>query len=295
MESDNGRDTGKLAEESFASGYYCAESVVLTIAKAHGIESKLLPGIATAFCGGMSRTGGPCGALTGAVMGVGLVLGRNQPGDSVNASYMPTQQLVREFEQAFGARNCSELLGCDLGTPEGRETFRAGHLRERCRGYTGKATEIAMSVIGRQPLRIEAVTALEEIVALLGECHLPTADVELSPSLQFFGARFGGTLAAVVGIELNVPFGLLRSLAVRPALRQRGYARALVAHAESFAATQGVETLFLLTTTAERYFLDLGYTPASRDDAPESIRNSAQFAGLCPTSASFLSKRIAGR
>ena len=46
----------KSAEDSFASGLYCAESVVLALANAQGIKSDLLPKVATAFCGGMSRT-----------------------------------------------------------------------------------------------------------------------------------------------------------------------------------------------------------------------------------------------
>ena len=72
----------KAAEDSFASGLYCAESVVMAIADAEGVESELLPRVATGFGGGMARTGGACGALTGAIMGVGLALGRSS-GDRI--------------------------------------------------------------------------------------------------------------------------------------------------------------------------------------------------------------------
>ena len=67
----------RSAEDSFAAGFYCAESVVMAIAKAEGIESELLPRIATGFGGGMARTCGDCGAVTGAMMAVGLALGRS--------------------------------------------------------------------------------------------------------------------------------------------------------------------------------------------------------------------------
>ena len=40
------------SEELFQSGWYCAESVLLAIAEAHGIESEIIPKIATAFCSG---------------------------------------------------------------------------------------------------------------------------------------------------------------------------------------------------------------------------------------------------
>ena len=58
----------QCAEESFASGLYCAESVVLSIARSQGIESDLLPKLATGFCSGMARTCGTCGALSGAIL-----------------------------------------------------------------------------------------------------------------------------------------------------------------------------------------------------------------------------------
>lgn len=140
----------QAAEEAFANGLYCAESVVQALAKAQGIESETLPRMATAFCSGMSRMRGPCGALTGAVMGVSLALGRSKPGESVKDSYMATQQLVTEFEERFGARSCDALLGCDLGTAEGQATFREQGLHERCRKYTSTATEIAARLIAER-------------------------------------------------------------------------------------------------------------------------------------------------
>lgn len=147
MESTSAAEVGKSAEQAFASGLYCTESVLLALAKAQGVESDLLPRIATALCSGMSRTGGPCGALTGAVMGIGLALGRSAAGESVQPAYVATQRLVREFEQAFGGRDCERLLGCDLGTPEGQTVFLEQRLSERCKTYTAKAAEIAARVI----------------------------------------------------------------------------------------------------------------------------------------------------
>lgn len=143
----------KSAENSFADGFYCAESVVLALASAQGIESELLPRIASAFCSGMSRTCGTCGALTGAVMGISLGLGRSKAGDSVQPTYLATQRLVQKFEQEFGARDCDVLLGCDLNTPEGQAMFRENRLGERCAKYTSRAAEIAARIIS------ESVTA----------------------------------------------------------------------------------------------------------------------------------------
>lgn len=136
------------AEELLASGLYCAESVVLAIAKAQGIDSEILPKAATAFCSGISHTCGTCGALTGAIMGVSLSLGRSTAQDSVEPSYLATQHLIRAFKKEFGSCNCKELLdGCDLSTPEGQAVFKDRNLGKRCLQFTGKAAELAASII----------------------------------------------------------------------------------------------------------------------------------------------------
>jgi len=135
------------AMKEFESGLYCAESVLAALAKAQGIESDLIPKIATAFCSGMARTCGTCGALTGAMMGLSLAFGRNSVGQPVQSSYRATQELVGKFGQEFGARNCNDLLGCDLGTPEGQAMFHDNKLHERCARYTARAAEIAASLI----------------------------------------------------------------------------------------------------------------------------------------------------
>jgi C_GCAxxG_C_C family probable redox protein len=135
------------AEGSFASGLYCAESVVLALAEAMGVESELLPRAATAFCSGMGRMCGTCGALSGAIMGIGIALGRTESSESVQPAYAGTQRLIREFEQEFGARDCHVLLGCDLNTPEGQATFKERNLGVHCAKFTGKAAEIAARIV----------------------------------------------------------------------------------------------------------------------------------------------------
>ena len=144
-------------------------------------------------------------------------------------------------------------------------------------------------------MHIEPVSAIEEVTALLTENALPIADISASSPPHFFGMRHAGVLVAVVGIELCLPFGLLRSLAVRSSFRKRGLARELVLFAQAWAAAQGVDSLFLLTTTAEQFFLGLGYAPAARASAPSAIQASSQFSGLCPASAALLSGHIAVR
>jgi amino-acid N-acetyltransferase len=62
--------------------------------------------------------------------------------------------------------------------------------------------------------------------------------------------------------------------------------------AEAHAAPLGVESLYLLTTTADAFFSRLGYSPASREEAPSFIKNTSQFSGLCPASSVFMCKHL---
>lgn len=139
----------RLTAQAYDSGLYCAEAVVSALAKARGIESDLVPKMATAFCSGMSRTCGTCGALTGAVMGLSLSLGRSNASEPANAAYAATGELVRTFEKEFGSRNCDQLLGCDIGTPEGQALFNKHALYTRCERYILRAAEIAAILISK--------------------------------------------------------------------------------------------------------------------------------------------------
>jgi C_GCAxxG_C_C family probable redox protein len=132
--------------ELFASvGYYCAESVLLAIAESQGIQSDIIPRIATGFCSGMAHTCGLCGAVSGAIMGIGLLNGVHVPGDSRAANYAAVQKLLAGFEGKFGSINCRDLTGCDLGTPEGQAQFRASGQSERCNDYVEEAVRLVLS------------------------------------------------------------------------------------------------------------------------------------------------------
>ena len=148
MKPTSPAEVREYAEASFASGLYCAESVVLAIAGQLGIQSELLPKIATPLCSGLSRTCGTCGAVSGALLGIGLALGRSTPDGSVEPAYGAARSFIREFEQAYGSCNCQVLLGgCDLNTPEGQAHFAGQNLMQQCLKMTGKAAEIAARII----------------------------------------------------------------------------------------------------------------------------------------------------
>jgi C_GCAxxG_C_C family probable redox protein len=135
------------SRELFKSGYYCAESVLMAIASSRGIQSDLIPRIATGFCSGMARAGEQCGAVSGAMMGINLATGRQSAAESVDRNYALIQELRKQFAERFGATDCRTLLGCDLATPEGPQIFGANNLIEHCFDYAEGATRIALSLL----------------------------------------------------------------------------------------------------------------------------------------------------
>jgi amino-acid N-acetyltransferase len=130
------------------------------------------------------------------------------------------------------------------------------------------------------------------VVALLKSANLPTADLTEEHLEHFF---FVGSLSVpigLVGLEVLGKHALLRSLVVAPDHQASGTGTALVDHAEGHARAQGVEAVFLLTTTAEHFFARRGYRRVERSVAPESICSTREFSDMCPKTSAFMVKYL---
>jgi amino-acid N-acetyltransferase len=132
---------------------------------------------------------------------------------------------------------------------------------------------------------------LRAVEALLEASSLPTDGVADSLR-EFLVAEAGGSVVGVVGMEYCGEHGLLRSTAVAPEWRGRGVARQLVAKIIGAAEARGVHALYLLTTTAETYFPSFGFRTTSRDVVPDAIRETAEFRGACPASATVMCREL---
>ena len=127
---------------------------------------------------------------------------------------------------------------------------------------------------------------------LLSESGLPTEDITVQHLQQYFGCGSGLELEGVVGLELFGDVALLRSLAVASPRRGAGVGSGLVAQAERHARDQGVRALYLLTTTAEKFFLKRGYTRIPGQDAPAAIKATREFSDICPVSSACMVKHL---
>ncbi|WP_236233995.1 arsenic resistance N-acetyltransferase ArsN2 [Pseudomonas tohonis] len=134
---------------------------------------------------------------------------------------------------------------------------------------------------------------LPALARALQEAGLPGDDVAL-PGRIFHAFRLGGQLVGYAGLELYGADALLRSVLTMPPHRGRGLGRLVVAAMEQLAADNGITALHLLTTNQAEFFERLGYLLAPRQLTPAEIAGTAQFKSLCPSSASYLRKNLAG-
>jgi amino-acid N-acetyltransferase len=140
-------------------------------------------------------------------------------------------------------------------------------------------------MIRRRPPRSTAVV-------LLQAQGLPVSDITGEHLEHFFFVGSDGSPTGLIGLELYGTDALLRSLVVAENARGNRLGSTLIDHAEQYAASKGVRSIYLLTTTAEAFFKRLGYQHIERSTAPPSIEQTREFAGLCPASSAFMSKRI---
>ncbi len=143
----NADQIARRSEELFRTGLCCSESVLQALAEGLGIQSELIPKIATGLCGGISRSGNICGAVSAGVLGISLRYGRTQSGQSPEETIKHVRAFLKAFEERFGTTNCERLMGCRLDTPEGQRFFKEHNLREKCAVYTREAARLASQVI----------------------------------------------------------------------------------------------------------------------------------------------------
>ena len=138
------------AVEYFKGPYSCSQSMMLTYATQLGLDSEMALQLGTGFAGGMGRNAEVCGAVTGAVMVIGLKHGmKNKNEEDARAK---TFEFVSELFKRFSAKHdsvlCRTILGCDISTPEGRELASAeNRFKTLCPEFVRTAAEILEDIL----------------------------------------------------------------------------------------------------------------------------------------------------
>ena len=123
---------GVLANFGEGGVLLCAETVLKLIAEASGRDPAPFLGMASGFCSGVARTRGQCGALAGAIMGIGLVAADGNPAENREVVYELTQEVIERFTKAFGSANCYALTDCDFRVPEDQKRFKEHGVKHKC-------------------------------------------------------------------------------------------------------------------------------------------------------------------
>jgi C_GCAxxG_C_C family probable redox protein len=115
----------------FRSGFNCSQALLRTYGPDYDVSPLHAVQIAAGFGGGMRR-GDTCGAVTGALMVLGLRYGPRQAQDASakDTVYPKVREFSRRFEDRCGSVVCRDLLGSDIGTPEGMKHAKEEKLFE---------------------------------------------------------------------------------------------------------------------------------------------------------------------
>ena len=146
------------------------------------------------------------------------------------------------------------------------------------------------------PIRIEAAgpADADAVFCLLEQNHLPLEGLEnhLATTLV---ARQGDRIVGSAALEVYPEGALLRSVAVAAELQGQGLGHELTDAAIRLGRDLQVPAVYLLTTTAERFFPKVGFERIGRADVPATVRSSIEFTSACPSSAIVMRKPLSGR
>jgi amino-acid N-acetyltransferase len=150
---------------------------------------------------------------------------------------------------------------------------------------------MATEILNKPVLKI-AVTDAERqsAITMLQTHNLPTADIDEEKLLYLLlnGEKILGT----AGLEIFDDCALLRSVSVAKDEQGKGYGKIINDEVEKFAKDSGINCMYLLTTTAKDFFDRQGFCVIKRENVPEVIKRTTEFASLCPSSAVVMKKHL---
>ncbi len=138
-------EISKAARNLFATDLNCAQSVLVTVAKAKGSMFDQAASVTAGFGGGIAHEGLVCGAVTGAVMALGLLKSRQitdntKLKEETNAI---AQTFMTRFRSEFGSIICNDLTGIDIrDKKQVSAADSAGIFKNVCMKVVGRAAEI---------------------------------------------------------------------------------------------------------------------------------------------------------
>ena len=134
----------------FRQGFSCSQAVTAAFAEDFGLARDTALRVSQPFGGGIAWRADWCGAVTGAFLAIGLKHGRTRAEDTAarDRTYALVQEFIRRFTARHGHIRCRDLLGCDIGTPEGRKKAEELNLHKtRCEDYVRDAVALLEEIL----------------------------------------------------------------------------------------------------------------------------------------------------
>ena len=140
-------DPVESAVQRFNGPYSCSQAVLAAFAPSCGLSEAQAVKLAAPFGGGMARSGHVCGAVSAALMVIGLARGSDDPADKASA-YRLAGQFLSRFEDRHAGVNCRELIGFNMSLPEQSLAAKDAQVFTRvCPGFVRSAAEILVDLL----------------------------------------------------------------------------------------------------------------------------------------------------
>ncbi len=146
----------------FQEGCCCSQAILTVFGVQFHLDAETAMRLAAGFGGGLGRLGGVCGAVSGAVMVLGLKFGNAAASDQEGkeAAYAHVREFARRFQTRHGSLICRDLLDCDISSPEGLATAkRYGLFSTVCAPLVRNAAMMLDDMLNNAPAEKRSVTA----------------------------------------------------------------------------------------------------------------------------------------
>jgi C_GCAxxG_C_C family probable redox protein len=131
----------------FSQSFNCSQAVFSAFAPQFDLDKETALKLASPFGGGIARRGEVCGAVTGALLALGLARGADKPAGKEEI-YRLSQEFIRRFEEKHNTITCRELINCDISTPAGYQAATEKRVfTSICPGLVREAVEIVQALL----------------------------------------------------------------------------------------------------------------------------------------------------
>jgi C_GCAxxG_C_C family probable redox protein len=141
----------EMALNYFRNKFNCSQAVFTVFGTGQGLSENDCLRVSCAFGGGMGRQQHTCGALTGALMALGMKYGKalGDPEEKKQETYSKARDLFKSFSELNGSVNCKVLLeGLDMNDPDDHKKIMERKLFDiNCEKYVTDAVDITEKIM----------------------------------------------------------------------------------------------------------------------------------------------------